>query len=107
MFYFAKSYGKTAGLTGTDYENGWYVPSVKELYDVYCNKDIVQKSLNAVGGFSLVPTGTERFYEYWSSSSSSSAGHNVSYVNFVDGDVGSRQKSYTNNVLVMLSIKAQ
>ena len=107
MFYFAKSYGKTACLVGSKYENGWYVPSVKELYDVYCNKDIVQKSLNAVGGFSLVPAGTERFYEYWSSSSSSSAGHNVSYVNFVDGDVGSRQKSYTNNVLVMLSIKAQ
>ena len=34
----ALTYGTTAGLTGTEYETGWYVPSAAELYDVYTNK---------------------------------------------------------------------
>ena len=30
-FYFAEKYRETAGLTGTKYETGWYIPSVAEL----------------------------------------------------------------------------
>ena len=53
-FDYALNYGKTAGLTGTKYETGWYIPSVAELYDVYTNKEEeVQTSLTAVGGFTI------------------------------------------------------
>lgn len=106
-FDFANSYGKIAGLVGTDYEKGWYIPSVKELHDVYLNKDVVQNSLDAVGGFTLVPNGTQYVFDYWSSSSSSSATKNVSYVNFVDGYVGYTNKSYSNHVLVMQSVEVK
>ena len=41
IFNFANTYGTTAGLTGTDYETGWYVPSVAEVYEVYKSKNII------------------------------------------------------------------
>ena len=50
IFNFANTYGETARLTGTDYAEGWYVPTIAELYDIYKNKEVVQVSLNAVGG---------------------------------------------------------
>ena len=108
-FDFANNYGKTAGLTGTDYEKGWYIPSIKELYDVFCNREVVQKSLTAAGGFDLLPENRkyESFYYYWSSSTLSSSVNNVSCVNFVDGSISLGTKSYGKNVLVMLSLTAK
>ena len=47
-FDFANNYGETAGLTGTAYEEGWYVPSIAELYDVYKNREVVQTSLGEI-----------------------------------------------------------
>ena len=61
IFNFANTYGTTAGLTGTDYENGWYVPSLAEFCEVYKNKDVIQTSLTKAEGF-------EFFGYYWSSS---------------------------------------
>ena len=112
IFNFAQIYGTTAGLEETDFEDGWYVPTVKELYDVYCNKDVVQKSLDAVGGFELLPSErpSEYYYEYWSSSTLSSALHKVSYVNFVvsaSSNISSEGKTTSKNVLVMQTVKAE
>lgn len=108
-FDFANNYGKTAGLTGTDYEKGWYIPSVKELYDVFCNKEVVQSSLDAAGGFVMLPENRkyEIFYDYWSSSTLSSSVYTVSSINFVDGSISLGTKSYGKNVLVMLSLTAK
>ena len=51
-FYYANTYGKTYNLSGTEFEKGWYLPSVNEMYAiVYTNRAIVQDSLSAVGGF--------------------------------------------------------
>ena len=62
IFNFANTYGTTAELTGTDYENGWYVPSIAELCEVYKKKDVIQTSLTKAGGF------TFGSMLYWSSS---------------------------------------
>ena len=109
-FDFANNYGKNAGLSGTDYEKGWYIPSIKELYDVFCNREVVQKSLTAAGGFDLLPENRkyESFYYYWSSSTLSSSVNNVSCVNFVDESIYTSGKSSTFvHVLVMQSIYAR
>ncbi len=62
VFNYALSYGTTAVLIGTDYETGWYVPSVAELIEVSINKDVIQKSLTVARGF-IFGSGF-----YWSSS---------------------------------------
>jgi surface protein len=37
-FYFGKNYKDTAtNIAGTDYESGWYLPSVAELFQIYAN----------------------------------------------------------------------
>jgi len=100
-FNFALTYGTTAGLTGTDYENGWYVPSVAELYDVYTNKEVVQTSLSAVGGFTL---GTST---YWSSSLYASNNYLASRVVFNDGSVGSINKYFNYYVFVLQAFNAE
>ena len=101
IFNFANTYGTTAGLTGTDYETGWYVPSVVELYDVYTNKEVVQTSLNAAGGFTL---GTSY---YWSSSQDASYDYFASLVYFGSGYVYGNNKSNYNNVFVLQTLTAK
>ncbi len=60
-FNYANTYGTSQNLTG-DLANGWYIPSIAELYEVLQNKDIIQASLTKANGFTL---GT---VWYWSSS---------------------------------------
>ena len=103
-FNFALTYGTQAGLTGTEYENGWYVPSVAELYDVYKNRGTVQTSLNAVGGFTL---GTSY---YWSSSQYASNNYYASYaysVSFSNGNVNGSYKGTSNDVLVLQAFNGE
>ena len=100
-FNFALTYGTQAGLTGTDYENGWYVPSVAELYDVYTNKEVVQTSLNAVGGFTL---GTSN---YWSSFQGASSKYYAYNVNFDDGHVFDNNKRVNYYVLVLQAFNVE
>lgn len=64
VFNFAINYGVTAGLEGTDYEEGWYVPSIYELFHMYYyNIDTLNTSLNKVYGSNTFGTRS-----YWSSS---------------------------------------
>lgn len=100
-FNFAVNYGETAGLTGTQYETGWYIPSVAELYDICMNRGVVQKSLDAAGGFTI-----GRNY-YWSSSQDTFDSRDAYKVYFNDGRVLSDHKSYSNNVLVVQAFYAQ
>lgn len=93
-FNFANTYGTTAGLTGTDFETGWYVPSVKELFDIYENKDFIQSSLDVVNGITLG--------ESYLSSSQSASYYSLAYqVSFGDGYVDNYYKKYDNNVIVL------
>ena len=102
IFHYAKTYGVTAGLEGTEYENGWYVPSVAELYDVYTNKATIKTSMDAVGEFDI-GSGW-----YWSSSQSASYNDCAYNVYFDSGDVVYGYGKYTNgNVLVLQALNAE
>ncbi|MBE6349818.1 MAG: DUF1566 domain-containing protein, partial [Spirochaetaceae bacterium] len=101
VFNFALTYGTTAGLTGTEYETGWYVPSVAELYDVYTNKEVVQTSLNAAGGFTL---GTST---YWSSSQYASEYGYAYYMSFSNGSVYNNSKSINRYVFVLQAFNVE
>ena len=68
------SYGTTAVLIGTDYETGWYVPSVAELIEVSINKDVIQKSLTVASGSGF----------YWSSSQTNESCFSAGTVIFDD-----------------------
>ena len=46
---YCRNYGATNGLTG-DFETGWYLPTVAELYTIYQNKAVVDASLSKAGG---------------------------------------------------------
>lgn len=100
-FNFANTYGTIAGLTGTEYETGWYLPSVAELYDVYENKIAVQESLAAVNGFNL----TSGYY--WSSSQNASDYVYAYGVVFSDGYVYVSDKDYSSYVLVLQAFNSE
>jgi hypothetical protein len=90
IFNFANTYGTIAGLTGTDYETGWYVPSVAELYEVYKNKDVIQTSLTKANGFTI---DTTSYTSYWSSSQDATFFSGFAYqVDFNGGFVSSNDK---------------
>ena len=80
-FYFAYNYGSDFDYLNSEFNNGWYLPSVSELYAVFENKEVLQKSLNAVGGFDFGNNW------YWSSSQAYSANSGVYGVSFIKGDV--------------------
>ena len=101
MFNFANNYGTTAGLTGSDYENGWYVPSAKELFDIYENKTVIQSSLNIVQGFSF------KDVSYWCSSQYASYNDIAHLVDFNDGNVSSVSKDCNNNVFVLQAFNSE
>ena len=100
-FNFALTYGTQAGLTGTEYENGWYVPSAAELYDVYTHREVVQTSLSAAGGFTLVKD------YYWSSSQDAFNSNYACNVNFSSGYVYGYGKDGSNSVLVLQAFNAE
>lgn len=100
-FNFANTYGITAGLTGTDYKNGWYLPSIAELYQVYGNKTVIQEGLTAAGGFTI---GTSY---YWSSSQYSSSNYVAYSLSFYNGNVKYNYKYDKYDVLVLQAFNAQ
>ena len=96
IFNFANTYASTAGLRNQDYKTGWYVPSVKELYDIYINKDIIQKSLLNAGGFCISGY-------YWSSSQETSWDESAIYCSLESGFIWYEGKNNVNNCLVLKS----
>ena len=101
IFNFANTYGTTAGLTGTGYESGWYVPSLAELCEVYKNKEVIQTSLTKAGGFTI---GTSH---YWSSSQNASYYNDAYLVNFSNGYVGNYSKGNLSSVFVLQALTAK
>ena len=99
-FNFANTYGATAGLTGTGYENGWYVPSIAELCEVYKNKNVIQTSFTKANGFKI---GT---LDYWSSSQKASdVGIYAYLVDFDDGTIDDEyRKNYDKSVFVLQAL---
>ncbi|WP_296331978.1 hypothetical protein [uncultured Treponema sp.] len=63
-FHFAKNYANQEGshVSGTSYAEGWYIPSIAELYELFKVEATVTPAINLCGG-SIFPQET-----YWSSS---------------------------------------
>ena len=99
-FNFANTYGTTAGLTDTDYENGWYVPSIAELCEVWKNIGVIRTSLTKASGFNFVAS------VYWSSSQS--AYNAYAYVSNSDYiSVGYGYKNRNCRVFVLQALTAK
>lgn len=74
-FYFAKNYKTYAAshVEGTSFENGWYLPSLSELREIWLKFSVVEPANTLCGGtaFRMEPEeGTDRYPFYWSSSAS-------------------------------------
>ena len=67
-FSYVVNYGSTAGLTGTIFETGWYMPSVGELFYISNNKTKINKILNLLDMANAFGT---YYQSYWTSSQSS------------------------------------
>ncbi len=102
-FNFANTYGATAGLTGTDYADGWYVPTIAELYDIYTNGLMVKESLFVVGGAETIIG----MSNYWSSSQYASDNYYAYLLSFYDGTVYKYYKDYNCYVLVLQSFNCE
>lgn len=80
-FNFAATYATTAGITG-EIAEGWYLPSIAELTQIYRNKDVVNSALSKCNGMQI-----SKGY-YWSSSQSSYL-YNAWALGFSFGDLHS------------------
>lgn len=78
-FYFAKNYKNTATNLGAAYENGWYLPTVAELFDIWKVKATVDGASGLCGGSQF---GTSL---YWSSSQSAFTVNYACLLGFNDG----------------------
>jgi hypothetical protein len=60
LFYFAKNYKEQskANVKGTKYEEGWYIPTAREMFFVYLYKDGLNKALKKCGGDAI-----KRYYQ--------------------------------------------
>ncbi len=100
-FYFAKNYKDVEGsnVSGTDYENGWYLPSLAELFQIYANGKGTDKlfDLDAISD----TLGGDKFQlqntMYWSSSQCANYGAIYAHVLiFYEGRWNSATKTVGN-----------
>ncbi|MDD5928855.1 MAG: DUF1566 domain-containing protein [Spirochaetales bacterium] len=90
-FYFAKNYKDATGshVSGTIYQNNWYLPSVSELYDVFSVKSSINPAITLCGGNSLGDC------SYWSSSQDNSSNNTAWTIQFQNGGINSSSKAST------------
>ena len=86
-----ESYATTVGLTGT-YATGWYMPSIKELCELYKVKNTVNNSISKTSGTQMVTS------SYWSSSQYASYDIYAYQLDFSNGRCISTYKSTSFDV---------
>ena len=77
-FNYVLEYASTFSLP-EEYKDGWYMPSIAELADLYRNKTVVNSVLSAIGGTQIYSS------YYWSSSQYSSYYGTARELDFSDG----------------------
>ena len=95
-FYFAKNYKTTATNLGAAYENGWYLPTVAELFDIWKVKATVDAASSLCGG-------SQFGSYYWSSSQYASNDKGAYKVSFSNGN---RSDSSKNSNLYVCAVRA-
>ena len=88
-----ENYATNAGLAGT-YARGWYMPSIKELCDLYNAKDTVNTCLNNLGATQMP---TARFSYFWSSSQRAENSGDAWSVHFYNGKIEEYAKYNSSN----------
>lgn len=89
-FYFAKNYKTTATNLGAVYGNGWYLPTVAELFDIWKVKATVDAASSLCGGSQFGNT------YYWSSSQYASPDFFAYLLDFTNGDWLNPDKDVTS-----------
>ncbi|MBR0031087.1 MAG: hypothetical protein IJP61_02195, partial [Treponema sp.] len=95
-FYFAKNYKSQTGsrVSGTDYESGWYLPSIAELFQIWTKMTDLNKAIALCAG-----TEFNSSKYYWSSSQYDSAADiDASYLFFSDGACCYGYKSFVSTL---------
>ena len=82
---YSLTYAKNNGLTG-DLAEGWYLPTVAELYTIYQNETAVGASLAKVGGNQFGTRG------YWSCCQYPSYGYGARGLSFNSGNMTNKYK---------------
>ena len=93
-FEFAKNFASQTGshVSGTSYANGWYLPALSELFDIWKVKDTVDAKSNLCGGFQFGSSW------YWSSSQYASDDSNAYLLDFINGGWKRDNKVLKNSV---------
>ena len=94
---YCRNYGANNGLTG-DLAEGWYLPTVAELYTIYQNKTAVDASLAKAGGNQF------GISYYWSCCQDPSYDSLARVLYFDDGDMSSYNKY--DNFYYVCSVRA-
>ena len=114
-FYFAKNYKEqiigeeTASRipSGSEYENGWYLPSLAELYQIYaCRADRTNGYDIDIASAALGGDKFEKDWIYWSSSQDSSNDDYACRLYFKNGVWYSTPKNYTTSYRSVCAIRA-
>ena len=95
-FYFAKNYKNTATNLEAAYGNGWYLPTVAELFDIWKVKATVDAASSLCGG-------SQFDSYYWSSSQYASNDKGAYRVSFSNGN---RSDSPKNSNLYVCAVRA-
>ena len=90
---YSLTYAETNDLTG-DLAEGWYLPTLAELYTIYRNKTVVDASLSKAGGSTF---GTSW---YWSCCQSSSYDNYARELYFANGSMNGANKNLNYNYYV-------
>ena len=90
-FNYVLNYATTFSLP-EGYKDGWYMPSIAELAEIYKNKEAVNSVLSAIDGIQIYSSC------YWSSSQYSSFYIYAWELDFSDGYLGYNAKCYNNYV---------
>src|SRR5574344_1057171 len=98
VFNYANTYASSAAtnLIGTACADGWYVPSISELYTLYKCYSTVNTSIGYVSGGTKIGASV-----YWSSSQYSYNTNDAWCVNFSSGNVYNNPKYYNKSVCVI------
>ena len=86
-FYFAKNYKNTAtNIAGTDYEDGWYLPSNAELFQIYACRADAENGFDIDAASALCGGSSFGSSTYWQSSQFYSGPNYVNILKFNNGD---------------------
>ncbi len=82
-FNYVLNYVATVGLTDSDYDSGWYMPSTAEMYDIYKNLTTINSVLTKIKDINSASANTLSGYYFWTSSQADAAevGNSAWYIN--------------------------